>query len=116
MATPQRAIVVTEIGKPVSLSTARPVPGPKPNQVQIKVTVAGLNLHDQESRDGGLFITGHLPAVLTDDVVGKVTKLGDGVTKVATGDRVVSNAVFDGSSTQNGLQEYAVAAWTIRPR
>ncbi|KAK9318859.1 hypothetical protein V1517DRAFT_376980 [Lipomyces orientalis] len=52
------------------------------NQVQIKVTVAGLNPHDRKSRDAGLFISQSLPAVLANDVVGKV----------------------------NGLQKYALAA------
>jgi NADPH:quinone reductase len=108
MSSTQRAILVTEIGKPVVLITDRAIPQPGPNQVQIKVTVAGLNPHDQKSRDRGLFIAESLPAILTNDVVGKVTKLGDGVTKVAVGDRVVWQAAFDGASFQNGLQEYAI--------
>ena len=109
MSSTQRAIVVTELGKPVSLTVDWPIPEPKQNQVQIQVKVAGLSPHDAKSRDGGLFIANALPAIITNDVVGEVTKLGEGVTNLAIGDRIVSHPEFDGSSTQNGLQEYAVA-------
>lgn len=43
------------------------------------------------------------------DVVGTVTKIGEGVSGVKIGDRIVSQPGFAPSSTQNGLQEYAVA-------
>jgi len=108
MASTQRAIVVQEIGKPVVLINNRPIPTPGPNQIQIKVSIAGLNPHDQKARDTGLFIANNLPAVLTNDVVGKVTKLGPGVTEVKVGDRVVSQPAFTPGYTQNGLQEYAL--------
>ena len=51
MANTQKALLVTEIGKPVILTTDRPIPRPGPNQVQLKVSVAGLNPHDQRGRD-----------------------------------------------------------------
>lgn len=38
-----------------------------------------------------------------------MTKIGEGVSGVAVGDRIVSQPGFAPSSTQNGLQEYAVA-------
>lgn len=41
--------------------------------------------------------------------MGTVTKIGEDVSGVAIGDRVVSQAGFAPTSTQNGLQEYAVA-------
>ncbi|KPM43178.1 hypothetical protein AK830_g3304 [Neonectria ditissima] len=105
----QKALVVSELGKPVSLVTDWPVPEPSANQVQVKVTVAGLNPHDQKCRDWGLMIGDHLPAVLTHDVVGTVTKLGQGVTDVAVGDRILYQPTFEPSPTQKGLQEYAIA-------
>lgn len=104
----QRAIVATEIGKPLSLATDRAVPTPGPGQIQVKVTVAGANPHDQKARDTGLFIADHLPAVLTNDVVGEVVAVGSDVTKFAVGDHVVGHAGFSGGNVQNGLQEYAV--------
>lgn len=105
----QKAIQVTEIGKPVTLTTNHPIPEPGPKQIQVKVSVAGINPHDQKSRDWGLFVANALPAVITNDVVGHVTKLGAGVTSVAVGDRVVHQPAFDKGSTQTGLQEYALA-------
>jgi NADPH:quinone reductase len=109
MSPTQKALVVTEIGKPVRLVHDHAIPEPGPKQIQLKVKVAGINPHDQKSRDGGLFIAENLPAVLTNDVVGTVTKLGEGVSGVAVGDRVVTQPGFSHGSTQNGLQEYALA-------
>ncbi|KAK9489185.1 chaperonin 10-like protein [Lipomyces doorenjongii] len=110
MAYAQKALVITDIGQPVVLVHDHAIPEPGPNQVQIKVTVAGLNPHDGKSRDAGLFISQSLPAVLANDVVGKVVKVGQGVAGITIGDRIVSQAVFAPGSLQNGLQEYALAA------
>ncbi|KAF2502723.1 putative alcohol dehydrogenase [Lophium mytilinum] len=106
--TTQKALVVTEVGKPLSLVTDRPVPQPGPDQVLLRVTVTGFNPHDEKARGEGLFIAGNLPAVLTNDVTGTVVALGPGVTKYQIGDRVLSHPAF-GLKTypQNGLQEYA---------
>lgn len=108
MSSTQKALIVTEIGKPVVLTTGWPIPQPGPNQIQLKVSVAGLNPHDQKARDWGLFIKDNLPATLTNDVVGVVTSLGPDVTGIAVGDRVVSQPGFSDYS-QNGLQEFAAA-------
>ena len=70
----------------------------------------GLNPHDQRSRDTGLLITDKLPAVLSKDVVGTVSQVGDGVANLRIGDRVMSlgsGAVTD--SSQSGFQQYALA-------
>jgi len=107
--TTQKALLVTEVGKPLQLVTNHPVPQPGPNQVLLKVTVAGFNPHDAKARETGLFIAQNLPAVLTNDVTGTVVALGPGVSKYKLGDRVLSHPVFDGKYAQNGLQEYAVS-------
>jgi len=107
-ASTQQALLVTELGKPLTLTTSRPIPQPGPSQIQIRVTVAGLNPHDQKARDYGLFIASNLPAVISNDVVGRVTALGSSVNNFAIGDRVVSQASFSPGSLQNGLQQYAV--------
>ncbi|KAK3346490.1 putative alcohol dehydrogenase [Lasiosphaeria hispida] len=96
MATTQRALLLTKIGEPLIL-------------VQLRVAVAGINPHDYKARDTGLFVSNSLPAVLTNDVVGRVTELGEGVAGLVIGDRVVSQAGITPGSSQNGLQEYAVA-------
>ncbi|KIW20283.1 hypothetical protein PV08_00858 [Exophiala spinifera] len=104
----QKAVLVTEIGKPVTLVDDWPVPQPGPGQAQVKVVVAGINPHDRKARDQGLFIKDAIPAVLTNDVVGEVTALGEGVTKYSLGDHVVYQAGFAVPNKQNGLQQYAV--------
>jgi NADPH:quinone reductase len=104
----QKALLVTEIGKPLKLVTDHRVPQPGKDQVLIEVTVAGPNPHDHKARDTGLFIAQNLPAVLTNDVVGKVVELGEGVTKYAVGDRIVAQGDFDGGYAGTGFQEYAV--------
>lgn len=109
MSSTQKALIVTEVGKPVTLVSDWPIPEPGANQVQVKVTVAGINPHDQKTRDMGLFFAkGHI-TILTHDVVGKVTKLGQGVTDVAVGDRIVYQPSVAPGSSQNGLQEYTTA-------
>lgn len=108
MSSTQKAILVKEPGQPVVLVTDHPIPEPGPNQIQLKVSVAGLNPHDEKCRGYNLF-KDSLPSILANDVVGTVTKLGAGVTDIAVGDRVVTHPSFAPGSTQNGLQEYAVA-------
>lgn len=108
MASTQKALLVTEVGKPVVLVKDHPIPQPGAKQIQIKVAVAGLNPHDYKAQGYNLF-KDTLPFSLSNDVVGKVTKLGEGVTGVAVGDRVVSYGGFAPGSLQNGLQEYAIA-------
>lgn len=106
----QKAIVLTELKKPLTLITNRPIPEPLSGQILVKVTIAGLNPHDEKSQDWGLFANGKMPAVLAADVVGVVSKLGPDVTNFKIGDRVVTHASFvDPKTAQNGLQEYAVA-------
>lgn len=108
----QKAIVVQEVGKPVVLVSNQPIPIPGPQQVQLKVTVAGLNPHDQKGRDFGLFTQNRLPAVLGNDVVGNVTQLGPDVQGISVGDRIVTQGFIKrdgGDSSQSALQEYAVA-------
>ncbi|OCL05491.1 putative alcohol dehydrogenase [Glonium stellatum] len=103
----QKALIITEVGKPLGLVTDWLVPQPGPDQVLLKVTVAGLNPHDGKTREWGLFAP-NLPAVIANDVTGTVAALGPGVTKYQIGDRVVSQPEFRETYAQNGLQEYAV--------
>ncbi|RYP13806.1 hypothetical protein DL767_010585 [Monosporascus sp. MG133] len=105
----QKAIVVSEIGKPVILQTDRAIPKPGPHQVLLKVAVAGLNPHDRKVRDMGIFVASLLPAPLANDVVGTVVQVGDAVTDLACGERVMAQAGIVAGCTQNGLQEYALA-------
>jgi NADPH2:quinone reductase len=104
----QTALIVSEVGGRIHTTSDWPIPQPGHNQVQIRVTVAGLNPHDQKARDVGLFIKDNLPAVLANDVTGVVTVVGPGTTKFKVGDRIVSQSNL-GVYAQNGFQQYAIA-------
>ncbi|KEF60970.1 uncharacterized protein A1O9_02534 [Exophiala aquamarina CBS 119918] len=103
-----KALVVTEVGKPLTLITNRQIHHPGPSQVQIRVTVAGVNPHDQKCRDRGFLIADRLPAVLANDIVGRVTASAEGVAKYSLGDRIFTQGSSGSGSTQNGLQQYAL--------
>jgi NADPH2:quinone reductase len=90
--TTQSALVVRKIGEPVTAVHDWPVPQPGPKQIQVRVTIAGLNPHDQKGRDFGLFVKDDLPGILGSDVVGVVTVCGDGATRFKVGDRVFGQA------------------------
>ena len=112
----QKAVLIVEVGEPAVAVVEHPLPDPGEHQIQLKVAVAGLNPHDQKARDYGLFIKDALPAVLANDIVGVITKLGAGVTDFAVGDRVVSQGALSSTWHQQGLQEYAIedAAYSCR--
>jgi hypothetical protein len=61
----QRALLVTKVGAPLELTTGHPVPQPGPDQVQLKVKVAGFNPHDTKAARTGLFINDRLPGLIT---------------------------------------------------
>ena len=105
--TTQKGLIVHALRSPLTLVTNRPIIQPTANQILIRVSVAGINPHDQKSRDLGLFIADKLPAVLTNDVVGRVVSVGDSVTNFKEGDRVVTQAGWAPGNPSNGLQEYA---------
>ncbi|KAF2470910.1 putative alcohol dehydrogenase [Lindgomyces ingoldianus] len=104
----QTALLVTEVGKPVTSTNTWPIPQPGPKQIQLRVTVAGLNPHDHKSRDGGLFIQDSLPAVLGNDVAGVVTALGPNSSRFKVGDRVFAQSNLSPKSEQKGLQQQVV--------
>lgn len=81
--------------------TAIPVPGPR--QVLIKVQGFGLNFADVMARKGLYQDCPPRPAILGYDVCGIVEAVGEGVAKVAPGDRVAAMTRF------GGYAEYALS-------
>lgn len=67
-----------------------------------------MNPHDEKGIRYGLFIKDHLPAVLANDVVGKVTSVGSGVSGFEPGDRVMSQGNTPAGANGGGLQEYCI--------
>ncbi|KAH7165339.1 chaperonin 10-like protein [Dactylonectria macrodidyma] len=106
----QRALLLEEVGEPLVVGS-RPIPQPGENQLLVKVLVAGLNPHDQRTRDVGLFVTS-LPYVLASDLVGEVVTKGTGEhsAKFIIGEHVFGHAFAEGGfdNNFNGAQQYAI--------
>ena len=67
----------------------RPEPKVGPGQVLIKMKSSSLNFRDLLVPERGYGrLTGNLPLIPVSDGVGEVLEVGEGVTRVATGDRV----------------------------
>jgi NADPH2:quinone reductase len=85
------AIEVAETGGPEVLSyVEKPQPSPGPGEVLIKAEAVGVNFIDTYFRSGTY--PRELPFVLGTEVAGTVAAVGDGVTTLAVGDRVVTAA------------------------
>jgi NADPH2:quinone reductase len=86
-----RAIEVAEIGGPDVLSyVERPQTSPGSGEVLIKADAIGVNFIDTYFRSGTY--PRDLPFVLGTEVAGTVAAVGDGVTGLSDGDRVVTAA------------------------
>ncbi|PCD37110.1 hypothetical protein AU210_005614 [Fusarium oxysporum f. sp. radicis-cucumerinum] len=92
----QKALLLEEVGKPLSLGH-RAIPEPGENQLLVKVLVAGLNPHDQRTRDDGLFATS-FPYVIASDLVGEVVTVGTGEhsAKFTLGEHVFGHTFAEG--------------------
>jgi NADPH2:quinone reductase len=82
------AIQILKTGGPeVLTSTQLPIPTPEPGQALIQVKACGVNFIDTYFREGRY--PAQLPYTLGQEAAGLVTAVGDGVTSVKEGDRVV---------------------------
>lgn len=61
--------------------------GPGPGQVRVAIKAAGVCHSDLSARDGGL--PSQYPAILGHEAAGDVVAVGDGVSGIAEGDRVI---------------------------
>ncbi|MCV7258241.1 quinone oxidoreductase family protein [Mycobacterium shimoidei] len=85
------AIEVAETGGPEVLRYVdRPQPSPAVGQVLIKAEAIGVNYIDTYFRSG--LYPRELPFILGMEVAGTIAAVGDGVTRLAVGDRVVTAA------------------------
>jgi len=102
-----KAVVVREHGDPDVLVVADvPLPEPGHGQVRIRVHAAGTNPVDAGNRADGSWARVGVPFVPGYDVAGTVDALGDGVTDVSPGVRVMALTAFP--SGQGGYAEYVV--------
>src|SRR5215467_9086706 len=102
-----RAVLVSEFGGPEQLRlgpAADPVAGP--GQVRIAVHAAGVNPVDAGNRADGRWAGLRVPCILGYDVAGVIDSVGEGVSGLAAGDRVMAMTHFpDGAG---GYAEQAV--------
>ena len=98
----QTAIIITEAGGPEVLVPRQvPVITPRAGQILIRVSAAGVNRHDIHQRAAGKHSDGQaIPGL---EVCGTVIELGEGVSSVSLGDRVM--ALVQGG----GYGQYVVA-------
>lgn len=105
-----RAVGVTRAGGPDVLAVVEvPLPVPRPGQVRIRVHAAGVNPADfgiRELGDRGI-MSGPPPWVPGMDAAGTVDLVGEGVSRLAAGDRVM--AIVSPFGTRTGAQaEYVI--------
>ncbi len=99
-----KAIRIHEFGGREKLSIDEiDKPSPKRGEILIKTVTAGVNFADVMMRGGNYLTTPPLPFALGFEVAGTVEELGEGVTGVDVGDRVVASVLG------GGYAEYAVA-------
>jgi len=86
-----KAVVIEQFGGPEVLHVAEvPTPEPAAGQIRVQVKAAAVNPFDGKIRSGAIeaFFKTPLPAILGLELAGIVDAVGEGVTKVAVGDRV----------------------------
>ena len=94
-----KAVVLTRTGSPEVLEVQeRPDPPVGPGEVRIAVKAAGLNFADTMARVGLYPDAPKPPCVLGYEVAGEIESVGQGVSSVAVGDRVVAGTRFGGQA------------------
>ena len=124
-----RAMVLEQIGQPLA-ARDKPVPEPGPGQLQVAVSACGVCRTDLHVVDGDL-TEPRLPVIPGHQIVGRITRLGPGVSGLFEGDRVgipwlggscgqcgyclggaenlCGEARYTGYQINGGFAEYAVA-------
>ncbi len=100
-----RAIQISQFGEPVDVLTlvALPVPEPGPGEVQLRLTHRPINPSDLETIRGRYGRLPALPAVGGLEALAMVAALGEGVTGLTVGQRVVPMGVRGGTWVEYAL-------------
>ena len=100
-----KAIQVHQFGGPEVLALHEiPTPKPGPGEVLVRVRAAGVNPYDTYMRNGSYAIKPPLPYTPGSDAAGTIEAVGQGVTRVKSGDRVYTATTISGA-----YAEYALA-------
>ncbi|HLV78462.1 MAG TPA: NADP-dependent oxidoreductase [Marinobacter sp.] len=110
--THMRHVIYSEFGGPDVLQLAEsPVPQPGEGELVVRIHGAGLNPIDWKTRKGLGFaarqIESRLPWTPGFEMAGEVAAVGEGVTTLAVGDRVMGIVGFPGGG--GGYAQYAIA-------
>jgi NADPH:quinone reductase-like Zn-dependent oxidoreductase len=96
-----RAVVITKHGPPGVLEVQeRPDPPLGPGEVRVDVAAAGINFADVMARMGLYPDAPKPPCVIGYEAAGTVLELGDGVSALTPGQRVVAGTKFGGYASQ----------------
>src|SRR6202163_2553042 len=99
-----KAIVVHEFGGLEVLKLEDvPTPRPGPGQVLVRIHAAGVNPYDTYMRAGVYAVKPALPYTPGSDAAGVIEAVGDGVSKVKTGDRVYTAKTVTGAYAEYTL-------------
>jgi NADPH:quinone reductase-like Zn-dependent oxidoreductase len=106
-----REVVIPRTGAPEVLALREgPDPQPTAGQVRVRVRASGVNFADVMARLGLYQDAPPLPAVVGYEIAGVVDAVGDGVTRVKSGDRVIGLCRFGGYADVVVLPEAQVFA------
>ncbi|MBV9918163.1 MAG: zinc-binding dehydrogenase [Solirubrobacterales bacterium] len=104
-----RAVVITEHGGPEVLEVQeRPDPPVGPGEVRIAVKAAGINFADTLARTGLYRDAPKVPCVVGYEVAGEVESVGEGVSSVEPGERVLAGTRFNGQAELVTVRENLV--------
>ena len=99
-----RRVWITKAGPPEVLQVREePDPVPRAGEVLLRVNAVGINFADLMARVGLYPDAPKLPCVVGYEVSGTVEQLGEGVTDLALGDRVIGMPKFGGYTDRIAL-------------
>ncbi len=89
-----RSIVYQQFGDPSEVLelSERPLPEPGPGEVRVKMTLSPIHNHDLWTVRGSYGVKPSLPAQAGSEAAGVIDALGEGVSGLSIGQRVVTNA------------------------
>lgn len=97
---PMRAVWITKHGGPEVLEVRdTPTPEPQAGQVRVAVTLAGLNFAELSARQGLYPDAPKPPCIVGYEGSGTIEALGEGVTGLSVGDRVMYMCRFGGHAS-----------------